>query len=31
VAFPGIATDWGGPTAAVLTAIPLAVIALAGI
>lgn len=31
MAFPGIATDWGGPTAAMLTAIPLAVIALAGI
>jgi hypothetical protein len=31
VAFPGIATDWGGPTAALLTAIPLAIVALAGV
>jgi multidrug transporter EmrE-like cation transporter len=31
VAFPGIATDVGGPTAALLTAIPLAMVALAGV
>ena len=31
LAFPGIATDWGGPTAALLTAIPLAIVALAGV
>jgi alpha-1,2-mannosyltransferase len=31
VAFPGIATDLGGPTAALLTAIPLAMVALAGV
>jgi multidrug transporter EmrE-like cation transporter len=31
VAFPGIATDWGGPAAALLTAIPLAMVALAGV
>ena len=31
VAFPGIATDLGGPTAALLIAIPLAVVALAGV
>jgi hypothetical protein len=31
VAFPGIATDLGGPTAALLTAIPLAILALAGV
>jgi hypothetical protein len=31
VAFPGIATDVGGPTAALLSAIPLAIVALAGV
>jgi hypothetical protein len=31
VAFPGIAADVGGPTAALLTAIPLAMVALAGV
>lgn len=31
VAFPGIAMDLGGPTAALATAVPLAVVALAGI
>jgi hypothetical protein len=31
VAFPGIATDLGSPTAALLTAIPLAMVALAGV
>jgi hypothetical protein len=31
VAFPGIATDVGGPPAALLTAIPLAIIALAAV
>ena len=31
VAFPGIATDVGGPTAALLSAIPLAIVGLAGV
>ncbi len=31
VAFPGVAMDLGGPTAALATAIPLAILALAGI